>query len=266
MNLLFLLACTGSPAPIGDAIPLDTATEGHDSGEPPLDIDQRGENLGSGPGDYAVDFLADTTYTSLQVEIDWVAGHAPDEDALDHLRTTLEALCNKPGGVQILLDDELPDQGAPAWSYDAAEDLEIDWRDRYRDPDTGVAVLYYLYVDGHSDRDTDAGRILGYAYHGSSLLMFAETMADVSAGLLGLGGGVEPTVLVHEAGHVLGLVNNGVEMVTGHEDPDHTHHDANEECIMYWAAETDAIGDLLGGGTPDFDEECRADMQAAGGR
>ena len=36
---------------------------------------------------------------------------------------------------------------------------------------------------------------------------------------------------------------------------------------MYWAAETDAIVDLLGlGGAPDFDDACRADVAAAGGK
>lgn len=262
MSLLLLLACTGAPADT-DTFPTDTESEGHDTGEPPIDIDQRADNLVSGPGDYAIDFLAGT-YTSIQVEVDWVAGHAPDDDALEHLRATLADLCDKPDGVEILLDDEVPDQGGPAWSYDAAEDLEIAWRDRYRDEATGVAVMYYLYVDGHSDRDSDTGRILGYAYHGSSLIMFAETMADVSGGLLGLGE-VEPTVLVHEAGHLLGLVNNGVDMVEDHQDVEHGHHDDNEDCIMFWAAETDAIGDLLGAGTPDFDAACRADMRAAGG-
>ncbi|MES2644303.1 MAG: hypothetical protein V4850_32760 [Myxococcota bacterium] len=264
MTLLLLLACTGAE-PAKDSIPLDTASEGHDTGEPPIDIDQRAENLASGPGDFAVDYLAGG-YSSIQVEVDWVQGHPPDEAALNTLRTSLAGLCDKPAGIEIVLDDELPDQGGPAWSYEAAEDLEIAWRDRYHDPATGVAVMYYLYVDGHSDNDTDEGRILGYAYHGSSLIMFAETMADVSGGLLlGLGGDVEPTVLVHEAGHLLGLVNNGVDMVEDHQDTEHGHHDQNEDCIMYWAAETDAIGDLLGGGLPDFDAECRADMQAAGG-
>ncbi|MDP2310265.1 MAG: hypothetical protein Q8P18_29890 [Pseudomonadota bacterium] len=272
MTLLLLLACAGTSDQLDDTAPssdTDTDTDSDsdtDTDEPPVDADQRAENLASGPGDYAADFLAGT-YTSLQIEVDYVAGHAPDGAALEHLRSTLAELCDKPDGVEILLDDEVPDQGSPAWSYATAQALEVTWRDRYRSPDTGVAVMYYLYVDGHSESDTEAGRILGYAYHGSSLVMFAETMADVSGGLLlGLGASVEPTVLVHEAGHLLGLVNNGVDMVEDHQDTAHGHHDVSEDCIMFWAAETDAIGDLLGAGTPDFDAECRADMRAAGGR
>lgn len=270
MILHCLLACaaTGSESSNkhGDSDDtFDADGTDSDTDDPPIEPDQRADNLGSGPGDYAVDLLGDATYSTLQVELDWVVGHEPDPDALAHLEEVLVELCNKPAGIEILLDDEIPDQGSPTWSYVAAENLEIAWRDRYRDPEAGVAVLYYLYVDGHSDADTDDARILGYAYHGSSLIMFQETMAAVSPGLLSMAD-VEPTVLVHEAGHVLGLVNNGVSMQADHEDPDHTHHDDNEDCVMYWAAETDAIAGLLGGGVPDFDDECRADMQAAGGR
>lgn len=261
--LLLLVACSpAKDAASAHDSSLVNDTASHDSGEPTPDTDALAGNLASGPGDYATDFLT-STYGSLQIEVDWVAGHAPDADALDALAGTLAELCNKPDGVEVILDDEIPDQGGPTWTYEAAEDMEIAWRDRYRDPDLGVAVLYYLYLDGHSDRDTDAGRILGYAYHGSSLIMFEETMSGV--GFLGLGS-VEETVLLHEAGHVLGLVNNGVDMVEGHEDPDHAHHDADQGCLMYWAAETDAIADLLGAGTPEFDEACRADLRAAGGR
>jgi hypothetical protein len=271
LGLLGVLAACAAPGK-GDTSgrddtsgdPRDSDTASHDTGEPPVDVDQRADNLATGPGDYALDFLA-AGYTSLVIEVDWVTGHAPDGAALDTLVTTLEEVCNKPDGVTIVLDDEIPDQGAPAWSYAAAEDTEVAWRDRYRDPETGEAVLYYLYLDGNSDQDSDQGLILGYAYHGSSLIMFQQTMADAGGGILGLGD-VEPTVLVHEAGHVLGLVDDGIPMVTNHEDPAHPHHDANDGCVMYWAAETDAVADLLGTGALTFDEPCRADMRAAGGR
>ncbi len=267
LPILLLLACTTTKDPGDDGGPLttDVEQEGHDSDEPVVDADQRAENLSSGSGDFATDYLVGAPYAALEVEVDYVAGRAPDAGALEMLRQTLEELCNKPGGVTVIVDDEIPDQGAPGWTTEAAQDVEIAWRDRYRDPARGVAVMYFLYLDGSSASDSESGRILGFAYHGSSLVMFADTMEDVSVGLLGLGE-VEPTVLLHEAGHVLGLVNNGVGMVDDHEDPDHVHHDGSDDCLMYWAAETDAIGDLLGAGTPDFDAACRADLKAAGGR
>lgn len=267
LPILFALACTTTkdPGDDGGTPSTEIPQEGHDSDEPTVDVDERAANLSSGSGDFATDYLVGAPYDKLEVEVDYVAGRAPDAGALETLRQTLEEICNKPGGVTIVVDDEIPDQGAPGWTTQAAEDMEIAWRDRYRDAERGVAVMYFLYLDGNSASDSESGRILGFAYHGSSLVMFADTMEDVSLGLLGLGE-VEPTVLLHEAGHVLGLVNNGVGMVDDHEDPEHNHHDVSDGCLMYWAAETDAIGEILGSGTPEFDAACRADLKAAGGR
>lgn len=223
--------------------------------------EERDDNLASGPGDYALDFLRAAPYDRLEVEIDWVAGHAPSEEALDHLAGVIGRVCDKPGGVEIVLDEELPDQGSPAWTVEAAQEVEVEWRDRYRDEARGTAALYYLYLDGHSADDDDEGRILGYAYRGSSLVMFAETMADVDAGLpLLSGGGVEEAVIAHELGHVLGLVNNGVPMEEPHQDVPHGAHCDDESCLMYWAVETDLVGSLLGSGVPDLDPRCLADL------
>lgn len=272
--LMLWLACNGTSTDKGSAADTDSGSiagddsgrPGRDTDEPLPDEDEVEDNFSSRAGDYAADFLSDDEYDTLVVEIDYVAGNAPDSDALDALEDALSELCTKPGGVQIILDDELPPQGSPAWSVSAGQELEQTWRDRYRDPDTGTAVIYYLYLDGNSDRDSDSGKILGYAYRGSSLVMFKETMDAVGGGL-SLSAGVEETVIVHELGHLLGLVNNGIEMMDDHQDEDHGAHCDNDDCMMYWAVETDAIVDVLGlGGAPDFDADCRDDMIAAGGK
>ena len=262
---LSLTACLG-----GDGDEEVTPGPGHDPGEPPVTEDRKDENLNSYAGDFAHDILSSGTFTELIVEVDYVSGHAPDAGALAELKAVLEELCNKPVGVKIITDDEIPPQGSPTWTYNSAEQLEVTWRDRYRDASTGTEVLYFLYLDGNSDSDTSSGRVLGYAYHGSSVVMFKETISSAgSGGILGIGAAdIEAPVIVHEAGHLLGLVNNGTNMVTPHQDTAHGHHCDNEDCLMYWAAETDVgISDmLLGGNKPDFDAECRDDMIANGGK
>ena len=221
-------------------------------------------NLSSQAGDYAYDFLRDETYTKLTVEVDWVTGHKPDSADLDAVVEALEQLAHK-DPIEVVWDDELPDQGAPEWTYAAAEDMELAWRDRYRDAETGEAVIYYLYLDGHSEYDGDSSYVLGYAYHGSSLIMFEERIAATGGGLP-LVGSVGATVAVHELGHLLGLVENGIPMVEDHKDPDHGDHDIDSDCIMYWAANTDSVTEMLGLTQPGFDDACLADVAAAGGR
>lgn len=237
---------------------------GLDSGETAIDADQQAENLSSSAGDFARDFLRDDRYDRVVIEIDWVVGHRPDDAALDHLVDVIAQVCDKPGGVEIVLDDEIPSQGAPAWTVPDGQALEVAWRDRYRDPDSGIAVIYFLYLDGHSSNDSAEGRVLGYAYRGSSLAIFEETIASTESGLpLLSSGGVEDAVLAHELGHLLGLVNNGVDPIASHQDTAHGAHCDNDRCLMYWAVETDLVGGLLGSGVPDFDADCLADLRAA---
>ena len=51
---------------------------------------------------------------------------------------------------------------------------------------------------------------------------------------------VEQAVVVHEVGHAVGLVNNGLPMVTNHEDSGHPKHNSNSQCVMYWQTESNS--------------------------
>ena len=48
---------------------------------------------------------------------------------------------------------------------------------------------------------------------------------------------VEQTTLVHEFGHGVGLVNNGIPNLADHHDAEHGAHCADDRCVMYWAVE-----------------------------
>jgi hypothetical protein len=47
----------------------------------------------------------------------------------------------------------------------------------------------------------------------------------------------EQATLVHEMGHALGIVANGVSAVTEHHDQAHGAHCSNSDCVMYWMNE-----------------------------
>jgi hypothetical protein len=125
-------------------------------------------------------------------------------------------------------------------------------------------VVHLLYVDGSSEYDSSSGSVLGYAYHGSSIVLFKQTIADADPGFP-MFAPIENVVLAHELGHLLGLVDNGIPMVDDHADPEHAAHDSNADCLMYWAVDTSGVVDMLMNGAPDFDAACRADVAAAGG-
>lgn len=48
---------------------------------------------------------------------------------------------------------------------------------------------------------------------------------------------VEQSTLVHEMGHALGLVNNGVTMTSSHQDTSNGKHCTDTTCVMYYANE-----------------------------
>lgn len=48
---------------------------------------------------------------------------------------------------------------------------------------------------------------------------------------------VEQATLIHEMGHALGLVNNGIPMIHHHQDEAHGAHCSNPDCVMYYSNE-----------------------------
>lgn len=262
---LLFAACNGGDGGTDTDTGNGTNGEGSDTDPDTASDDPVQDNQRASTGDFASDFLRSTTYDSLLIEVDYVEGHAPSNGALTELVDRMEDLLNKPGGITFMLDDVIPDQGSPTWTVAQTRDLETEYRDEYRDPTSGTAVLYIAYLDGGTPQDEGNSRVLGYAYQGSSIVIFEESVESAGGGGI-LSGDIEPVVLIHELGHQLGLVNLGTPMVVDHEDVDHLGHDGNEDCIMFFQAETSGVADMMLGGSPDFDDECLNDLAAAGGR
>jgi hypothetical protein len=102
--------------------------------------------------------------------------------------------------------------------------------------------------------------------------MFQETIREAAQGLplvTAPASSIEKAVLVHELGHILGLVNNHLPMATPHEDTGHETHSTNQNSVMFWAVEQSDIVEFLQGRTEppnQFDSDDIADMRAAGGK
>lgn len=227
--------------------------------------------LGSGPGGLfggsvePRDYVSAETYTKWVIELDAIQGQAPPASALSALESRLEAVVNKPGGVEILSDEtSLPARGG-TWSD---KDV-VDYQEAHQDHKTSgsTVVTHLMFVDGNSAHDDSDGRVLGAAYGHETIVMFSSTIRNSCSVLNGCLTGsdyIMQVVLVHEFGHAMGLVNNGLPMASPHEDPGHPGHSNSCGSVMYWAVETTAIlsFNCFGQTRPptDFDAADRADL------
>lgn len=206
--------------------------------------------------------LRPTPYPQWVVEIDYVSDHPPNQGALDTLESTLRSISQK-SDIRIVVDDSLSESRS-VWTDSDLRNM----RERYQDFPTGGdrVTTYVLYVDGEAARGSG---VLGVAYGSNQIVIFDETIHENAGNLFQYSRqDVETAVLIHEFGHVVGLVNNGIEMVRNHEDPDNPRHSSNRDSVMYWAIETtDAFSGLFGSDLPtSFDANDMADICQAGGR
>lgn len=212
-------------------------------------------------GASAHDLLSAANYTSVNLEIQYMPGFQPDAGAVGNLTSFLNMLVNKPGGIQVT-QAQIPAAGSATLSQADVENIEKQYRTR----STGGSrlAIYILFTNGNYT----ANGVLGFAYLNTSICIFGKTIRDNSGGVGQIDAAtLESTVLEHEIGHIMGLVNLGSSMQTPHEDSNHPHHCNNQNCLMYYATETtDALAFLTGGNVPALDANCRADLKANGGK
>ena len=60
---------------------------------------------------------------------------------------------------------------------------------------------------------------------------------------------------------MLGLVNLVYTSPIDHEDPDHKGHSNNDDSVMYWAIESNNVGNFITGNLPtEFDNADKSDL------
>jgi hypothetical protein len=219
-----------------------------------------------GPGSNYEAYLTGQRY--LVDELDHSPGAKWDESrpASADFRKQLERITNK--NVEIRTNAELPAKGEEyAWSDSELRDLH-DQHEDLQENDNRV-VMHALFLEGKHQRE----RTAGLAYEAEAFALFMDKLEEVTCQN---GAGITcpdraeryevvRAVSIHEAGHLLGLVNAPLPMVNDHEDADHEAHSTNEESVMFWKVESArAITDLFGGDTVPykFDSNDMADANA----
>ncbi len=226
------------------------------------------------PSPLVLNYIRGDTFARLVLEVDRVVGFEPRPATQTDLASRLAGILDKPAGVQMVLDGTIASRGSNhAWTFAELQGLAASTFDRVEP--AGTTKMHVMFLDGRYDSGPGGGTVLGIAWANQHMAIFKQVIEDSCAaaglGLLTEAGcaAAELAICVHEVGHVIGLVDNGLPMVVNHEDATHPAHSASQDCVMYWAYEGDALvsrvaDDILGTGSSalDFDADCLADIAA----
>lgn len=156
--------------------------------------------------------------------------------------TNVEDLyANRPMPMDVIVPYELsamtaiPDQTTDSYSADDIRDLAAEYRVSEGTATDGNILV--LFLDGYFFQDSVRTNVLGVSLNGTSITAIFKPVINASHPLLNRKVLVEQTTVVHEIGHAVGLVNNGVPLASSHHDDEHGAHCTNTDCVMYYANE-----------------------------
>lgn len=188
-------------------------------------------------------------HPGLVIELDVMEGVDGPRDGVETtVIGALDPLLDKPAGIRVVSDDLIDGSRAQTeWTFDDLVALGDEAFDEVGTDDE--AVMHTLWLPGRYISESGA-TVLGVAWSNRHIAMFAETIDDSCSATLPLVRDrvcreAEAAVWTHEVGHVIGLVNNGIPLVTPHEDGEHPRHTSDEDGVMYFAYERASAIDLL---------------------
>ena len=191
--------------------------------------------------------LSDARYRGLHVEIDAVEGTAPTPADIASLKQFLTRHCRKPDGIKIQVDDVLPRADAQGR---LSRQLAIEHMDG--PPDDQSAYLYILFYDSKiSPEEKSQPVCLLTPYHGAIFVDHQYVRPRIRRMLP-----FRERVLLHEAGHALGLCRSA-----DHSDGLHCE---NENCLMNPSLHFSVLRLIFGGDLikqTEFCADCLRDLK-----
>jgi len=207
------------------------------------------------PGGLTMACLTDS-HDKMVLEIDYEAGYKPETSSTDLLKQRIGEVCSFSKGISLeFTETDFADVGT--WSADDVR--EQGWANKQADPINGKTLRWQLIFPAETNDDDN---VLGVAVDASTIAIFGESV-DGAAGFLNRPSAeeVENSVIVHEAGHLLGLVNLVYTSPADHEASDKPGHSNNEDSVMYWAIESVTVANFLSGDLPnEFDQDDKDDL------
>jgi hypothetical protein len=246
---------TGARAPRG-ATPTTTAAPGEPTASRPDATNTAPTPADDGhlgpPGAFARTLLRPQAAAAIALERQQQSGAAPAAASFAFARDTLQNVTAKSVAAPAVVGLA---GGSRAWTADDIRSLAD--ASAHTPQGGATAVVRLLFLRGTFEGSED---VLGVTVRGDVVAIFTDAVAGATTPVLS-GDTIEEAVLVHELGHVLGLVDLARD--TGRADHDHPGHSTNPKSVMYWAVESSLVGQVLTGPPPrQFDADDLADLHA----
>jgi len=215
--------------------------------------------------------------SQLQLEVDYQTGAEPytgllvSMDTWDLFKANATALFNNQKSLSVPTTlaqmESLSDISGQNFTVEQILAIAKSHRNTM---DTAQSASFYVlflkgyYHDGKQER-TD---VLGVSLGKTGVIAMFKPVIDNTSFSPKIRRFVEQSTLIHEFGHAIGLVNNGVEMVVPHQDTANGAHDSNSKCVMYYANEGASAAAqyvqqyLVTGNEVLFDSQCLSDVSA----
>jgi hypothetical protein len=133
--------------------------------------------------------------------------------------------------------EELPD--VTGREFTADDILAIAEQHRDEQDSATRRSFYALFLAGHYVKQGEPNPgVLGVSIGSTGVIaLFKPVIQSASASRTGQGSYIEQSTLIHELGHAVGLVDNGLPMTTPHVDHQHGAHCSDPSCVMYYQNE-----------------------------
>lgn len=209
-------------------------------------------------GSSAHGLLTASPYEALQIDINYMPGFSADTASINNLVIFLKKYLNKPDGINVF-QHQIAASNKSILTTPEIVNIEVRNRAFFTSP--GLLCIHILITDGSfTNLETFAT-----SYWNTSICIFGRTIKDNSDGpFFVTKSRLLSTVLQHEMGHLLGLVDQGSPMQQNHKDVANGAHCSNTNCLMHYTINTNAAS--MANAIPLPDADCLYDLKANGGK
>ena len=222
-------------------------------------------------GQHGYDILNPVNHERLWIEVDWMMGVEPEytkQDTHEPLEVLEDTLYTYSKRTDVTVEKTHNTLALPHKKsvHSLKEIKELENLHRAIEITEEVFSIYIIYLNGSYSKNDPKYPTLGLTFSSSSIAIFKEQIDTVEPPIKAgkkneKNRDLERAVLLHELGHLLGLVGSYGEPVVPHEDIAHAGNCANTDCVMHYSVNSTRYTYELKGAIPqDYSDDCKNDL------